>query len=203
MMKDIVIIGAGGFGREVAWLIEDINKIEPQWNILGFVDDNEDIIGAEFNGYKVLGNVDWLLNQKLHVVNAIGDPIAKQDVMKRLTFTANTYPVLIHPSVVYSSTINFGEGAIICPGNVITVNIEIGKHAIVNFSCTIGHDAKIGNFSTILPGVNVSGYVCKTRSTRAISLLFSEPVPRDDQSNQRARKSHPLITKRWLPASTN
>ena len=158
-MKDLVIIGAGGFGREVAWLIEDINKIEPQWNILGFVDDNEDIIGAEFNGYKVLGKVDWLLDQKLHVVNAIGDPIAKQDVMKRLTFTANTYPVLIHPSVVYSSTINFGEGAIICPGNVITVNIEIGKHAIVNFSCTIGHDAKIGNFSTILPGVNVSGYV--------------------------------------------
>lgn len=159
MMKDIVIIGAGGFGREVAWLIEDINKIEPQWNILGFVDDNVDIIGAELNGYKVLGNVDWLLNQKLHVVNAIGDPVTKKSAMNRLLASENKYPILIHPSVIYSDSVNFGEGSIICAGCIITVDIEIGKHVIVNLDCTIGHDAKIGNYSTILPSVNVSGFV--------------------------------------------
>ena len=159
MMKDIVIIGAGGFGREVAWLIEDINKIEPQWNILGFVDDNEDIIGAELNGYKVLGNVDWLLDQKLHVVNAIGDPVTKKNAKNRLLASENKYPILIHPSVIYSDSVNFGEGSIICAGCIITVDIEIGKHVIVNLDCTIGHDAKIGNYSTILPSVNVSGFV--------------------------------------------
>lgn len=159
MMKDIVIIGAGGFGREVAWLIEDINKIEPQWNILGFVDDNEDIIGAEFNGYKVLGKVDWLLDQKLHVVNAIGDPVTKKSAMNRLLASKNKYPILIHPSVIYSDSVNFGEGSIICAGCIITVDIEIGKHVIVNLDCTIGHDAKVGNYSTILPSVNVSGFV--------------------------------------------
>lgn len=158
-MKDIVIIGAGGFGREVAWLIEDINKENKEWNLLGFVDDNEEIQGKEINGYKVVGNIEWLKNQELYVVNAIGDPIIKKKVMERLQGSKNKYPVLIHPSVIYSDKVTFGEGSIICAGNIITVNIEIGKHVIINLDCTIGHDAKIGDYSTILPSVNVSGDV--------------------------------------------
>lgn len=66
---------------------------------------------------------------------------------------------MIHPSVIYSESVNFGEGSIVCAGNIITVNIEIGKHVIINLDCTIGHDANIGDYSTILPSVNVSGFV--------------------------------------------
>lgn len=157
-MKDIVIIGAGGFGREVAWLIEDINKKNIEWNIIGFVDDDEAIQGTEINGYQVLGNIDWLKKQELFVVNAIGDPIIKKKVMNRLNGSKNQYPVLIHPSVIYSESVNYGEGSIICAGNIITVNIEIGKHVIINLDCTIGHDANIGDYSTVLPSVNVSGF---------------------------------------------
>ena len=158
-MKDIVIIGAGGFGREVAWLIEDINKVNNEWNIVGFVDDNKSIQGTEINGYKVVGDIDWLKEQELFVVNEIGDPIIKKKVMDRLDGSKNQYPVLIHPSVIYSESVNFGEGSIVCAGNIITVNIEIGKHVIINLDCTIGHDANIGDYSTILPSVNVSGFV--------------------------------------------
>ncbi len=159
-MKDIVIIGAGGFGREVAWLIEDINKLnKEEWNIVGFVDDNETIQGTEINGYKVVGNVEWLRNQQLYVVNAIGDPIIKKSVMKRLEGSKNIYPVLVHPSVIYSDKVSFGEGSIICAGSIITVNIEIGKHVIINLDCTIGHDVILGDYTTVLPSVNVSGFV--------------------------------------------
>lgn len=158
-MKDIVIIGAGGFGREVAWLIEDINKEKLEWNIVGFVDDNESIRKKKINGYKVVGDIDWLKEQEFYVVNAISDPIIKKKVMDRLDGSKNNYPILIHPSVIYSDKVSFGEGSIICAGNIITVNIEIGKHVIVNLDCTIGHDAIIGDYSTILPSVNVSGFV--------------------------------------------
>jgi sugar O-acyltransferase (sialic acid O-acetyltransferase NeuD family) len=158
-MKDIVIIGAGGFGREVAWMIEDINKVNKEWNIVGFVDDNEAIQGTEINGYKVVGNIEWLRNQELSVVNAIGDPIIKKKVMERIEGSKNFYPVLIHPSVIYSDKVSFGEGSIICAGSIITVNIEIGRHVIVNLDCTIGHDAVLGDYTTILPSVNVSGFV--------------------------------------------
>jgi sugar O-acyltransferase (sialic acid O-acetyltransferase NeuD family) len=158
-MKDIVIIGAGGFGREVAWLIEDINKVNNEWNIIGFVDDNEDIQGKEINGYKVVGNIEWLKSQELNVVNAIGDPIVKKRIMERIKDSKNSYPILIHPSVIYSNRVSFGEGSIICAGSIITVNIEIGKHVIINLDCTIGHDAILGDFTTVLPSVNVSGFV--------------------------------------------
>ncbi len=158
-MKDIVIIGAGGFGREVAWLIEDINKVNNEWNIVGFVDDNKSIQGTEINGYKVVGDIDWLKEQELCVVNAIGDPIIKKKVMEKLAGSKNHYPVLIHPSVINSGSVNFGEGSIVCAGNIITVNIEIGKHVIINLDCTIGHDANIGDYSTVLPSVNISGFV--------------------------------------------
>ena len=158
-MKDIVIIGAGGFGREVAWLIEDINKVNNEWNIVGFVDDNKSIQGTEINGYKVVGDIDSLEKQEVFVVNAIGDPVIKKKVMDKLDGSKNKYPVLIHPSVICSDRVSFGEGSIICAGNIITVNVEIGKHVIINLDCTIGHDANIGDYSTVLPSVNVSGFV--------------------------------------------
>lgn len=166
-MKDIVIIGAGGFGREVAWLIEDINKKNKEWNLIGFVDDNESIQGTEINGYEVVGNVEWLRKQELHVVNAIGDPIVKKIVMERLKASKNIYPVLIHPSVIYSDKVSFGEGSIVCAGNIITANIEIGNHVIINLDCTIGHDAVLGHYTTVLPSVNVSGFV---RTEECVSI---------------------------------
>lgn len=170
-MKDIVIIGAGGFGREVAWLIEDINKRKSEWNIKGFVDDNESIQGHEINGYKVIGNTNWLKEQKLYVVSAIGDPIIKKLIIEKLYGSKNKYPVLIHPSVIYSNSVSFGEGSIICSGNIITVNINIGKHVILNLGSTIGHDSKIGDYSTVLPSSNISGCVkigeCVSVGTKA------------------------------------
>lgn len=158
-MKDIVIIGAGGFGREVAWLIEDINKVRKEWNIIGFVDDNEEVQGKEINEYRVVGNIEWLKKQELYVVNAIGDPIAKKGIIQRLKNSKNNYPILIHPSVIYSDSVSFGEGSIVCAGNIITVNINIGKHVIINLDCTVGHDVVLGDYTTVLPSVNLSGYV--------------------------------------------
>lgn len=93
------------------------------------------------------------------MVNAIGDPIIKKKIMGKLKNSNNKYPVLIHPSVIYSDKVKFGEGSIICAGNIITVDVEIGKHVIVNLDCTIGHDAVIGDYSTILPSVKISGFV--------------------------------------------
>ncbi len=158
-MKDIVIIGAGGFGREVAWLIEDINREKKEWNIIGFVDDNKKIHGRAINGYEVIGNVEWLLNRQLYVVNAIGNTSIKKKIMNYLEKSNNKYPILIHPTVIYSGKVSFGEGTIICAGNIITVNISIGRHVIINLNSSIGHDVFIGDYATILPGVNLSGMV--------------------------------------------
>lgn len=90
------------------------------------------------------------------VVNAIANPTTKKEIINKLNGSKNQYPILIHPSVIYSDKVKIGEGTIICTSNILTVNIELGSHVIINLDCTIGHDVKIGDYSTILPSVNVS-----------------------------------------------
>lgn len=159
-MKDIVIIGAGGFAREVNWLIEEINSVNEEWNLLGYIYENPDNIGQLVNDKPVLGDFDWLKDKRnVYFVCAIGDPNLK----KRLVDKCLKYDVkaatLIHPDVKISRYTNIEEGTIVCKDSILTVNIHIGKHVIINLDCTIGHDAIIGAYSTILPSVNVSGNV--------------------------------------------
>lgn len=158
-MKDIVIIGAGGFGREVAMLIEDINKEKSTWNIKGFIDDNIENLEATINGIKVLGNVDWLKDKELYIINAIANGNIRNEINKKLEKTKNKFATLIHPTAIISDSVSIGEGSIICAGNIVTTNIIIGKQVIVNLSSTIGHDAILHDFVTIMPSTNISGHV--------------------------------------------
>lgn len=158
--KDIVIIGCGGFAREVAWLIEDINESSKQWNLKGFIDDNKNLHGKIVNGYKVLGGFEFLNNKsELYYVCAVGNSIVREKIIKEKCSQYNIKPaILIHPSVIMNKGYNdIGQGSIICAGNIITVNTKIGNHTIINLDCTIGHDVVIGEFSTIYPSVNISG----------------------------------------------
>jgi sugar O-acyltransferase (sialic acid O-acetyltransferase NeuD family) len=156
-MKKIVIIGVGGFGREVAWLIERINKVKLTWEIIGFVDDNIELHGSMIGGYPVLGNCNWLKEQEaeIHAVCAIGSSKIRKKVIKNLNSVK--FATVIDPKVEMSERIKIGDGCIICLGTIITVDITIGSHVIINLDCTVGHDAVINDFVTLYPSVNVSG----------------------------------------------
>lgn len=159
-MKDLVIIGAGGCGREVAWLVDDINKINNQWNLLGFIDENEDNHGKILNGYKILGGFDYLINKdNIYYVCAIGNSKIKKKIVEEKCSKYNIKAAtLIHPTVLISDKNNeIGEGCIICANSIITINVKLGKHVFVNFNCTITHDVVIEEFVTIYPNVNISG----------------------------------------------
>jgi sugar O-acyltransferase (sialic acid O-acetyltransferase NeuD family) len=163
--QKIVIIGAGGFGREVAWLIEDINASGGQWDLAGFVDDNEELVGKSIGRYPILGGMDWLKGQNsLHAVCAVGVARIRKQIVDGLEGASVKWATLVHPSVIMPRSTQLqppamGEGCIVCASNVITVNVSIGRHVIVNLGCTIGHDALLADFVTLLPSVNVSGHV--------------------------------------------
>ena len=161
-MEDIAIFGAGGFGREVKMLIDQINLINPTFNFLGYYDDgvkNDHLI----NGFPILGGIKELnnsKNQSLNIVFAIGNPKIKKELRKNITNKEINYPVLINPNVLIGfDHVNIGEGSIICAGTIITININIGKHVILNLGCTVGHDTNIGDYSSFMPAVNISGEV--------------------------------------------
>lgn len=159
-MKPLYIIGAGGFGREVAWLIERINAKEPTWSLEGFVDDNPEIIGTIVGGYPVVGGIDAFgdLGDEVWTVCAIGSAkVRKQAIQKASTFPNVRFATLIDPNVLMSNRVEVGEGSIICAGNIITVDVKLGRHCIVNLDCTVGHDAVLDDYVTVYPSVNISG----------------------------------------------
>ena len=158
-MKDLVIVGTGGVGKETALIVEDINEISQEWNLLGFIDDNKELIGKEINGYKVLGDREFLNNfdKEVYVVIAIADHCIKEELVKYLTNKNIQYATLIHPSVKINRTISIGKGCIIYQNVIMTVNINIGNHVIISPKCGIGHDSLIEDYVTVLWNVNISG----------------------------------------------
>ncbi len=162
-MNNIVIYGAGGFGREVQWLIERITEAAPdtedQWNILGYIDDGVEV-GTDINGHPVLGGADYLLDckEELSVAIAIGSSRIRKIVAQKIGANSNlSFPNLIDPSVIMSDMISWGKGNIVCAGNILTVNIEIKDFNIINLDCTVGHDCVFESYVTLYPSVNVSG----------------------------------------------
>lgn len=159
-MKKLIIFGASGFGREVAWLVERINNVAPTWNLLGFMDDADDIQGKKINGYEVLGKTaDVAKYPDAYFVCAVGASRTREKIVNNLrSVNPNIkFGTVIDPSVEKSDLVSIGEGSIICAHTIITVNISIGKHVIINLDCTIGHDAVLKDFVTLYPSVNVSG----------------------------------------------
>lgn len=159
-MKDLIIIGAGGLGRETIWMAERINAVKPEWNILGFIDDKPSYKGKIIDGYRVLGNsADVATYPDAYYICAIGKPeIRKSAVEKILRIAPVKFATLIDPACVYNKDrTSFGEGCIICAHTYVTVDIKIGNHVYFGADGTVGHDSKIDDFVTCYPGVNVSG----------------------------------------------
>lgn len=159
-MNNLYIIGAGGFGREVIWLVERINTLEPTWNIVGFIDDDETRWGTKESGYPVLGGCEYLKRmENVYAVCAVGAAKTRKLIVEKMKKSAVKFATLIDPSVLFSPKVEIGKGTIICANSILTVDIKIGEHVIINLDCTVGHDSIVENFVTIYPNVNVSGNV--------------------------------------------
>lgn len=162
-MKKISIFGAGGFGREVKEMIDQINNANKEWDFVGFWDD-DDSLDKTINNNPLLGGLKELNNYsdgELFVVCAVGDPIIKEKIISKINNSLIKFPVLIHPTAIVGDNkyVSLGEGTIVTAGVIITTNINIGKHVILNLMCTVGHDTNIEDYCSFMPSVNISGEV--------------------------------------------
>lgn len=162
-MKDIAIYGAGGFGREIACLIQRINMIEPKWNLIGFFDDNEEIWGAKNEYGEVLGGTNALnaWSRELSLVVTIGNPQILSLVISKITNISIDFPNLIDPTVdlIDPNNVKMGKGNVLCAKCFVSCNVEMGDFNLYNVGVGIGHDSYIGNYNVIMPNVNISGGV--------------------------------------------
>ncbi len=162
-MKDIAIFGAGGFGREIACLINRINQEEPTWNLVGFFDDDEKVWEAENEYGKVLGGKDALnaWDKELALVITIGNPLVLHKIVDAITNPKISYPNIIDPTVDFldPNNVRMGKGNVICAKCFISCNVEMGDFNLYNVGDGIGHDSSIGNYNVVMPNVNISGGV--------------------------------------------
>lgn len=159
MKKKIAICGAGGLGREVLSLL----KALPEWEVIGFYDDGKSK-GDEIGGVVVLGAITDLnqVTVDTHMVIAIGSPIIKERIAKQLVQNQHLKPAtIIHPSVIIldSESVSIGKGCVLGAGVILTTQIVVGDHVLLNLNGTVGHDVVIGNYTSVMPGVNIAGEV--------------------------------------------
>lgn len=164
LMKKLILFGASHFSDEVVQMFRDINTYNKSqiWEIKGFLDDDVSKIGTQQNGVVVLGTKEWVENNDIsdfYFVCCIGNPRAKAKVITYLKERGAKFASGIHPSVIMSDLSKVGEGTVITAGNILTTNINVKNHIIINLACTVGHFTVIGDYCTINPGVNISGDV--------------------------------------------
>lgn len=156
MSGPLVIVGSGGMAMESCWLAQECG-----WSPIGFLDDNSAARGKEVLGLPVVGtSADWRKFPGAAFVVAIGLPRDRRSVVRQMSSVGTPrFATLVHPSVRVSQFVTLGEGTIVASNCVLTVDIVVGRHAILNMGATIAHECRLADFVTVGPLAAISGKV--------------------------------------------
>ena len=181
-VERIAIYGSGGFAREVAWLVQSCANQGLDYQVVCFIDDDPALHGKTPNGLPTMSlEQAWSRFPDARVVGGVGAPIIREQLMAKSEAMGFEFATIVHPRVERSDWIEFGTGTVVCAGNILTTNIRIGKHVQINLDCTIGHDAILSDFTTLAPGVHISGWVHAGRrvyiGTGAVVINGTERAP--------------------------
>lgn len=168
MSRDVVLIGAGGFGREAFHVIDDHNRASPasgQLRVMGVVDDDAGTARSQSwrrREVPYLGTLESWLGRETHASYfvTIGDPLVRGRLHRLLgTAGRRSAPAVVHPSATVTRTALLGAGTIVCPGVRISTEVVVGEQVHLNPQATLGHDAHLGHCVSLNPQSAVSGSV--------------------------------------------
>lgn len=163
MPEGIIVIGAGGFGREVADVIEAMNTPHARtWDLLGVVDDApsaENLASLAHRQLPYLGTIDEILTApgRPRYVIGIGSPSARRRIAARFDAAGFVAATIVHPAASQGANIKLGAGCVVCAGVRLTTNICLGSHVHLNINSTVGHDSTVGDFVSVNPLASISG----------------------------------------------
>jgi sugar O-acyltransferase (sialic acid O-acetyltransferase NeuD family) len=158
-----LIVGAGAQGRVIA----DILRARGGHDAIAFIDENESLWGAEVNGIPVLGGLAEVLRgnvQDLAMIVALGNPMVRLRVAKRIEEGGVALLNAIHPSAVVMPSAKIGRGDMVAANAVLNSNARIGNHVIVNTGAVVEHDCVVADLAAIGPGAHLGGRVTLGRA---------------------------------------
>ncbi len=157
-MKNILIIGAGGCGREVLQWIKDINAVSSTWNIKGFIDDNPDALEGLRCDVSVVGSIkNYVPQPDDRFVCCIGNSNVRKQVIENLEARGAVFESVVHPTSIVAESALLGKNVVLYPYSIISDNAELGDGCIINMHSTIAHDSVLGEYCTISAHCDVTG----------------------------------------------
>lgn len=161
-MRELIIVGAGGFARETLDVVEAVNAVSPMFDVLGFADDAPSEPALQRladRGHRHLGRIDDALaaHPTSSIVIAIGSPEHRDAIAARLG--SERAATLVHPRASIGSCSTIGAGTVICAGALVSTNVRIGRHGHLNPGAIVGHDSVLADAVSVNPGAVVSGDV--------------------------------------------
>lgn len=179
-LRRLAIFGAGGHGRELAWLARACFGDDLE---LTFIVDYGHLVGTNVDGIVVRHVEDFARESSdVPVAVAIGDPRARETCASACARLGLGAATLVHPRVELSRSVSVAGGAVVCAGSVLTVDVQVGRHVHVNVGCTVSHDVVLGDYTTLSPGVHIAGWVKTGRrvfiGTGAVVVNGSSDRPR-------------------------
>lgn len=155
----LIIVGAGGLGREVlSWLTHDSGRRQ-EFSILGFLDDNPNALAGDYDTPVLSSVQDYRPDADHQLVIAMGNPADRRRVVEQLKAKNAKFHTLIHSNCEIGNNVKVGTGCIICPYCVLTCDIQLGDFVFLNASANVGHDVTIGDFTSANSGVHITGGV--------------------------------------------
>jgi sugar O-acyltransferase (sialic acid O-acetyltransferase NeuD family) len=159
-LRDLVIIGAGGHGRELLDIVEAINEVEATFRFLGFIDDGSpDLDRLARRNASHLGDLDNIGAYGAEYVIGIGDAKVRQQIAAVADAAGCEAATLVHPAASCGADVVLGPGVILAAGARVTTNVRLGAHTHLNVNSVVSHDCTIEAFATISPGALVNGSV--------------------------------------------
>ncbi len=158
--KKIFIFSAGGSGRSILRLIQEINADQPIWEVMGYVDSDPNLHGAKLDSLRVYKQDELVESNEFFGACGVLDPKLRKKIVTNEIFSKGyQLPTLIHPNVQKSEDVVIKPGTIIFGGVNINFNVRIDGCVHIAFNCDIGHDVKIGEFTSIMPSCTIHGSI--------------------------------------------
>lgn len=161
-MDNLVIIGAGGTSREIADTVDAINRREPRWKLIGFLDDDAAKQGVSIDGIPVLGPTAAAPSYDAKFIIGIAswrNPDARPSIVERLRLPLGRYATIVHPSAQISPHAVIGVGTAVLQNVVITPGTRIGNHTLILQNVTMAHDQVVEDYVTIASAATIAGCV--------------------------------------------
>ncbi len=161
-LQPLLLVGAGGLGRETAELVRAINSVEPVWDLVGFLDDDPRLEGTAVATLPVLGPVALAEGADAAVAVCTARPAvgcSRPALVERLSLPAERRPSLVHPAAWLAPSTTMGAGCLVLAGVVATADVAIGAHVVLMPQVVLTHDDVVDDYASLASGVRLGGGV--------------------------------------------